>query len=160
MITISKELGHYSFRGKWWLEGYPVRFRKEADRRVFGELCRWVLLKPNRFIRRKDGRKCWQLADTKSGATWFNNTTRKGLEQHLRLMKAHWQMYRLILVCRIDLANNVGPEKWGATKDYSFYTDEFNALLVAAKMEGLTNKSTLKDITDAISNTTTAAVAS
>lgn len=70
----------------------------------------------------------------------------------VRKVKPHWQVYRLILICRRD----TGPEKWGVMKNFSIYTDEFNALLVAAKMEGLTDKSQLKDITNA-STTTTAA---
>jgi hypothetical protein len=49
-------------------------------------------------------------------------------------------------LCRIDNCNNEGVLKWNQIKTYSIYTDEFNALLVAAKMEGLTSDSKLNDI--------------
>lgn len=144
VISIGKELQEWRFR-QAWLTGYPVRFRKAADRNLF-QYNRFVLYKPNTFVKNKTGQKCWVLGDSVTGAIWCKNTIRNDLIKWTRQLTHFWELYRLILVCRIDSCNHKGPSDWGSTKTNSIYTDEFNALLVAAKMEGLTSSSTVKDI--------------
>jgi len=60
-----------------------------------------------------------------------------------RIMK-EWETYRLIFACRLNNANTKGPSEWGTTPVQ--FSDEFIALLVTAKIEGVSGTTVLKDI--------------
>ena len=62
-----------------------------------------------------------------------------------------WETYRLVFACRINNANTKGPSEWAATPVK--FSNEFIALLVAAKIEGVSGTTTLKDIHASKSNT-------
>lgn len=146
VISIGRTLQEYRFRGlPSPIKGYPVRFRKAADRELFKHN-NFVLFPPNFLLRNTKGETNWKLCDSATGAFWCRSDTSKALRRSLWGFFLHWDLYKLILACRIDTCNNEGVLKWGHIKSYSIYTDEFNALLVAAKMEGLNSESKLKDI--------------
>lgn len=146
VISIGKNLQEYRFRGlPSPIMGYPVRFRYVADRELFKHN-NFVLFPPHYLLKDKKGKTSWKLCDAVTGAFWVRSLTRKALHENLWSYSLHWDLYKLILACRIDNCNNEGVLKWNQIKTYSIYTDEFNALLVAAKMEGLTSDSKLNDI--------------
>lgn len=157
MITIGKQPetaphGHIHiprripFRGDAasWL-GYPAWFRRKEDREIFGFTKMYLLRSTYRH--RYSGSslfKKWVLADAATGAVIVRCETREAISKFIRRAKPFWNLYRLAFACRLASCNTTGPQKWNSTPIE--FSDEFNALLVVAKMEGLTGDTKLKDI--------------
>jgi hypothetical protein len=162
VITISKQMepnqeggaARVPFRGehKWF--GYPARFRLKADREVFKFTKMYLFRATDRWNNWQF--KKWFLADAVTGTIVIKSDSKQAIAKFLRNTRSEWDLYRLALACRIAHSNRIGPEKWGS-KPIEF-SDEFNALLVVAKMEGVDHKTTLRTI-HASRNTTTAPLA-
>jgi hypothetical protein len=162
VITISKQLDQtdcgyprpLSFRGRKQWFGYPVQFRRKEDREVFGFTKMYLFKAKDKWSSLPHGK--WFLADLVTGAKICKSKSRKNIQALIRKIAKEWELYRLVFACRIAHQNKHGFEDWGLVP--LEFSDEFNALLVVAKMEGLTGNTTLKDI-HASRNTTTASLA-
>lgn len=149
------EVARPPFRGVTNWVAYPARFRRKADREVFGFTKMYLFRSIYGWSH--GAFKKWFLADAVTGMIIIKSDSREAIRKFLRNVRSEWDLYRLALACRIAHSNRIGPEKWGSTPIE--FSDEFHALLVVAKMEGVDHQTTRKTI-HANRNTTTAPLAS
>lgn len=125
---------------KGFKRGYAVTFRRKRDRDDFS-FARLYLYK-SKSGHAKSGK--WHIGDSVTGASLCKGTTRPKVMKIARDIMKEWETYRLIFACRLNNANAKGPSEWGATPVK--FSNEFIALLVAAKIEGVSGTTVLKDI--------------
>lgn len=148
MIRINHRAQEFPFKSFPKLRGYPLHLEDcEGGSKAFDGFQFAVM-----DLKGVAAKKKWAAVEVNTGAVLVNAPTRKRVLRFLNDKALPvWPQYRLCIACRIhqlNLKNNLQlPE-----------SDEFTALLVAAKMEGITYTTLTKDIY-ATSNTTTAPLA-
>jgi hypothetical protein len=138
-VSISKTLEKARYR-QWSKYGYAVTFRRKRDRDDFPFV--QLYLYKSRYSQLKNAR--WHVGDSVTGASLCKGSTRKKATDLMRRIMKEWETYRLIFACRLNNANTKGPSEWGTTPVQ--FSDEFIALLVTAKIEGVSGTTVLKDI--------------
>jgi hypothetical protein len=144
VIRIDHKTRQFKLRGLPLLDGYSLHFDCENDSKAF-EGFEFAILNTEGY---GQARSKWTAAEIVTGARLVADTTRKRVLDVLCTKALPvWPLYRMCLACRIQQCRAeliVQPP----------ITDEFNALLVAAKMEGFNHSTRIKDIY-ATSNTAT-----
>jgi hypothetical protein len=137
-VSISKTLERVRYRSAFKY-GYAVTFRRKRDRDDFPFV--QLYLYKNQYGKPSDK---WHIGDSVTGASLCKGRTRKRATDLIRDIMREWETYRLIFACRLNNANTKGPSEWGTTPVQ--FSDEFIALLVTAKIEGVSGTTVLKDI--------------
>jgi hypothetical protein len=137
-VSISKTLEKARYRSAFKY-GYAVTFRRKRDRDDFPFV--QLYLYKNKYGKPSDK---WHIGDSVTGASLCKGRTRKRVTDLVRDIMGEWETYRLVFACRLNNANTKGPSEWGTTPVQ--FSDEFIALLVTAKIEGVSGTTVLKDI--------------
>lgn len=114
------------------VQGYEMRFINEDDRKAFAPF-RFYLLRPERGVIPK-----WCLAECETGAVFSSSQTMRGALKFLDQVHEIWPIYRLryafVLHDRVQkFAENISEHVRN-----TYRSEDFDALLVLAKMEGVT----------------------